>query len=452
MSPSLFGTDGVRGVVNKELTPRLVFDLVESAAGFFGRRAADLPVRGVVAVGRDTRRSGDMLLGSVVAAVTSSGFDVLDMGVVPTPAVAHAAAGNDEIIGGVVISASHNPADYNGIKFFDGDGFKLTPDDEAEIEGAMGSPGNRADPGDLGSTRRGDRYVWAYLQHLTTSLDLEPDSLAGLRVALDCSNGAGYRLGPAAFRSAGAEVTAIYDRPDGYNINVDCGSTRPEALIGMMTAGDYDVGFALDGDADRIAAVTPQGRVLDGDDILYIIARDMMDAGELSGEAVVATIINNLGLGTCLEPLGVQMVTCPVGDREIMMAMRERGATLGGEISGHIVLGHCATTGDGILSALIVARAQVKGDRDVEELVAGFEKYPQVVQNVPVRDRDGLAGDASIQEAISRVEEELGDDGRIIVRPSGTEPVVRILIEGPRREMIERMANRLADIVADRLG
>ncbi|MFO7941773.1 MAG: phosphoglucosamine mutase [Bacillota bacterium] len=452
MSPSLFGTDGVRGVANSELTPKLAFDLVRAATGFFLENRGDDDSRPRIVMGRDTRRSGDMIGAAASSAAMSCGVDVIDMGVVPTPAVAHATAGCEANVAGVVVSASHNPSEYNGIKFFDAGGYKLTPDDEERIEQSMGEVGLAPRGSALGRLRRGDREVWEYLEHLTSSLGLDGNSLKGFKVAMDCANGAGYRLGPAAFRSAGASVTPIFDRPDGDNINVECGSTKPESLIGMMTAGDYDVGFALDGDADRLVAVSPLGEVLDGDDLLYIIARDMAEEGELANDTVVVTMINNLGLGACLEPLGVETVQCPVGDREIMLKMRETGANLGGEISGHIVLGHCATTGDGILSALTIARAQLNRGRGIEEMVADFTKYPQIVENVPVSDREGLADDETIEEAISRARNRLGESGRIIVRASGTEPVVRILVEGPDREMIEGIAGNLADIVSKRLG
>ncbi|MFP4200837.1 MAG: phosphoglucosamine mutase [Clostridia bacterium] len=452
MSPSLFGTDGVRGVANSRLTPELAFNLVRAATGFFLERRGQGDFCPRIIMGRDTRRSGDMIGAAAASAAMSCGVDVIDMGVVPTPAVAHATASCDANVAGLVISASHNPSEYNGIKFFDASGYKLAPQDEGEIERGMGENGPRPQGSALGRLFRGDREVWEYLEHLTASLGLDRDSLAGLRVAMDCANGAGYRLGPAAFRSAGASVTSIFDSPDGDNINVECGSTKPESLIGMMTSGDYDVGFALDGDADRLVAVSPLGKVLDGDDLLYIIARDMIQEGELANETVVVTMINNLGLGACLEPLGVETVQCPVGDREIMIKMRETGANLGGEISGHLVLGHCATTGDGILSALTIARALLNRGQGIEEMVMDFTKYPQIVENVPVSDREGLEEDQTIEEAISRGRKRLGESGRIIVRPSGTEPVIRILVEGPDRELIEEIADDLADIVAQRLG
>ncbi len=452
MAPTLFGTDGVRGVANVELTPDLAFDLVRAAMAFLQDDYTEGPENPRVIVGRDTRLSGDMFAGSIAAALTSMGIHMVDMGVVPTPAVAHAVSGSRSALAGIVISASHNPPEYNGIKFFDAHGYKLSPEDEVDIEGRMGVEPARVSGAGLGRYLRGDGMVYDYLRHLRNSLGLSADALNGLRVAMDCSNGAGYRLGPAAFRSVGAEVTVIYDTPDGVNINVGCGSTQPEALVGMMLSGDYDVGFALDGDADRLVAVAPDGRVFDGDDILYIIAKEMSETGDLEGDTVVATMINNLGLTRCLSALGLNTIQCPVGDREIMIRMRQDGATLGGEISGHIIIGNCATTGDGILSALAVARAQVRTGSSLPDLVADFEKYPQIVKNVPVSDRAGLEDNEIISAAIEEARERLGGDGRIIVRASGTEPVVRVLIEGPSRDVIETIAGELAEVVKRQLG
>ena len=451
MSSSLFGTDGVRGIANETLTPELAISLVRSGAVFFSEVAATST--GALAVGRDTRRSGDMLFGAVVAGITSAGFDVVDLGTVPTPGVAHAAANDPNVIGGVVISASHNPVEYNGIKFFNQHGKKLRVEEEQIIESQMDRHAvSRPIGRHLGRVVPGTRQVYAYLDGLLTALDLSSESLKGLRVAIDCANGAGYRLGPAAFEQAGAIVSVLNANPDGDNINADCGSTHPQDLVGAMLSGGYDVGFALDGDADRLIAVSPSGRVFDGDDVLYIIACWLLRQGRLRDRKVVTTVINNRGLDASLGRLGVSVIHCAVGDREIMHRMEDEAACLGGETSGHILMGDYASTGDGILTALAIARAMQDEDASISELLQGLEKYPQIVINVPVNDKEGFSTDEVIASAVKEAQAKLAPKGRILVRPSGTEPVIRVLVEGPSEDMVRRIAERLATVVGERLG
>lgn len=449
MPVSLFGTDGVRGIANDSLTPGLVFRLSRSVAVWFRRKFGG-DGRAVVVVGRDTRRSGDMFTAAVIAGVTSTGADVLSLGVVPTPAVAHAVANSSDAVGGIVVSASHNPAAYNGIKLFGGEGRKLSLDDEAEIEGLLEQcPGCLPRGTSVGVVHHGAQEVAAYLHDLACA---PGHSLDGIRILLDCANGAGFRLGPAAFRDAGAVVTTLFDEPDGFNINGGCGSTRPEVLRAAMLAGDYDLGISLDGDADRVVAVSREGQILDGDDILYILARDLKERNLLPGNRVVTTIVNNRGLDASLKTEEVEVVHCSVGDREIMYTMQREGASLGGETSGHILMEDFSVSGDAILAALMVTSVLVRTKRSVGALLEGFTKFPQVLVNVPVRDREALLGDQVIATRIEEVEGLLGDEGRVLVRASGTEPVVRVMVECPGAGEAERMARDLADVVSERLS
>lgn len=453
MGTSLFGTDGVRGVANRTLTPELVFDLVRCGTEYC-LETFKMPTGGRprVIIGRDTRRSGDMFTAAAVAGATSAGADVVSLGTVPTPAVAHAVVGSPSAVVGIMVSASHNPPEYNGIKFFNADGHKLDVEDEESIEDRLGAPGDRCTrPGamDIGTCLPGGEEVHAYLMHLVESAG---GRLSGLRVLLDCANGAGYRLGPAAFSEAGASVTALFDEPDGRNINDGCGSTHPAALQGAMLAGEYDIGFSLDGDADRVVAASPHGRLFDGDDILYILARDLQQRGRLAGDCLVTALTNNWGLDASLRPLGIEVTHCSVGDREIMQSMGRVGARLGGETSGHIIIADHATAGDGILTAVMVSSVMVRTGQAAEELLDGLVKYPQVTRNVPVRNKEGLPDDEEISRRISEADHRLGDDGRLVIRPSGTEPVVRVMVECPCAQEAEDVAESLAELVKKRLG
>ncbi len=457
MGDSLFGTDGVRGIANIEIDPELAYRLCLSAGRWFMSQdaCADEDRRSVV-LGRDPRRSGDMLTASAVAALTSLGLDAVVMGVVPTPAVAHAVVNSEAVVGGVVISASHNPAEYNGIKLFDAVGHKLTQEDERIIESGVhqGSPEGWQPPSGQGIGRRvdGGQQVSSYLDHLCESTGMGPQSLRGMRVLLDCANGAAGRIGPAALRQVGASVEAVFTSGDGDDINACCGSTHPEALRGRMLSEDFDFGLALDGDADRAIAVSPSGRLLDGDDLLFILAVYLHETGRLPGGKIVTTVINNRGLDASLRPLGIEVVHCPVGDRQIMIAMQEEGIGLGGEISGHIILGHCATCGDGLLTGLLVGDILAQSGSSLDELLDGLEKYPQVKKNVAVERKGEFADDEVIERSIREAEAELGQRGRLIVRPSGTEPVVRVMVEGPDYEQILSLADQLQEVIEKRLN
>ncbi len=454
MTLSLFGTDGVRGIANEELTAELAYRLSRSAGRWFKKESELVDERPRVMIGCDTRISGDMLRSAVVAGLTSIGIDAVVLGIVPTPAVARAAIECSCAVGGVVISASHNPAEYNGIKLFTADGHKLSSQDEMAIEKQLkdagcGSAGCAAE--NIGREFSGGSFVASYLQYLMTSLNMTPNSLSDLNVVLDCANGAAYRLGPWAFQQVGASVEVLFDDPDGKNINVNCGSTHPEQLRGRMLSSDHDIGLAFDGDADRLLAVSPGGRLLDGDDLLYIIARHLYEQDRLPANKIVTTVINNRGLDASLKPLGIEVIHSSVGDREIMAVMQREDVSLGGETSGHILLGDYATSGDGILTGLLVSDILIKSGQSLDSWLKGLEKYPQVKRNVRVEHKDKFAEDEVIEDAIAQANHRLKPHGRLVVRPSGTEPVIRVIVEGPDFDLLEELADELAEVIHQRL-
>ena len=431
----LFGTDGVRGVANRDLTPDLALELGRAA----GRVLA--PDGGDVVVGRDPRLSGPMLEGALVAGLCSAGADVLLAGIVPTPAVAFLTV-DDGATAGAMISASHNPVPDNGIKFFSDHGFKLAGALEERIEAAIEAPRDGAPEGDaVGSSMvyedAGDRYV----DHLLGTLD---DPLDGLRVVLDCAFGAAYSLGPRAFREAGAEVTVLHGEPDGSRINVDCGSTSLDKVARAVVEVGADIGIAFDGDADRALAVDERGETVDGDRIIGMTALHLARRGELKDNLLVATVMSNLGFRRALEAEGIEVINAAVGDKFVADAMAERGAVLGGEQSGHVIFGAHSTTGDGILTGLQLARIVRSSDEAFSKLAHFYEPFPQVLVNVPVRSREALEKSEEVWAAVTSVEESLGADGRVLLRPSGTEPLVRVMVEATDRDVAQRSAEHLA--------
>jgi len=452
-SRRIFGTDGVRGIANRYLTSEMALALGRAGAVAL-RGQAGGGVNGRLLVGRDTRRSGPLLQAAVAAGIASAGLDVEMLGVSPTPMVAFLTAKRTDCIGGVVISASHNPPEYNGVKFFDHGGFKLSLQLERAIEELV----ERQIPGEqildppvgaaIGLISDSTGAAREYLDHLARA----GGDLEGLRVVLDCGNGAASTYAPEAFRLCGARVLSLADRPDGDNINVNSGSEYPTDLVRAMAAGGHDLGFAFDGDADRVVAVLPGGRLLDGDDLLYLFARALLNRHELPGGKVVATVMSNLGLDRALQGLGGRVVRCAVGDREVMATMRREDAVLGGETSGHIVFARHSTTGDGILTALLLARSARREDVPLEELVTQWEKYPQVRRDVLVEDKEAILASQTLTEEVGRARRRLGKDGRLVFRASGTEPVIRIMVEGPDEALIETLADGLASSVAARSG
>ncbi len=436
-----FGTDGVRGVANRDLTPELVTALGRAAARVLG---ADRPF----VVGRDTRRSGPLLEAALVAGLCSEGADVERVGVLPTPGVAYLAQLFDAPA--AVISASHNPYPDNGVKLFARGGRKIAeaPEQRIELElrrlvdaGAGDGPDGRR----VGVAR--DRLGAAadYIAHLVAALGGR--RLDRQSVVVDCGNGAAFEVAPWALRVQGAWVRVLHDQPDGTNINADCGSTDPGELQQAVLAASANAGLAFDGDADRVIAVDERGNLVDGDQMLAIIALDLHDRGELEGDAVVATVMSNLGLRRALAERGIEVVETPVGDRNVLTALEERGLSLGGEQSGHVIVTDLATTGDGTLTGMLLLDVIARSGRPLSELAAVVEPLPQVLRSVQVPDGAGLDDDGAFRAELEAIEQELGVDGRVLVRPSGTEPVVRVMVEAPTTEQAETAATRLAAAV-----
>ena len=446
----VFGTDGVRGLANGLLTAELALDLSVAAAHVLGEAGAFEGHRPRAVVGRDTRLSGEFLGAAVVAGLASAGVDVLDLGVLPTPGVAHltSALGVDL---GVMISASHNPMPDNGIKFLARGGLKLDDDIEHVIEGRLREPWDRPTGASVGRITAYRTATEEYADHLVATLPAGTD-LGGLKVVLDCAHGAAHQAGPRALRAAGAEVVAICAEPDGRNINDGCGSTHLEVLQTAVLEHGADAGFALDGDADRCLAVDASGEVVDGDQILAVLALALRDAGRLSADTVVATVMSNLGFVQAMEREGVTVARTRVGDRYVLESMKAHGFTLGGEQSGHVILSHHATTGDGILTALQVLARMATTGRSLTDLASVMTRLPQILVNVPGVDKSRAGDDPGVQKAVAEAEAELEGRGRVLLRPSGTESLVRVMVEAESQEQAAAVAHRLADLVGKRLA
>jgi phosphoglucosamine mutase len=443
--PRLFGTDGIRGVANVELKPTLAYAL--------GRATAHQLVGqgGRLVVGQDTRRSGDMIVAAIAAAATRLGADVHIAGCVPTPALAFL-AGTGDFAAGIMVSASHNPADDNGLKVLDRHGLKLDDGVEEEIEQLiwrteeLGSVGNAeigraiVDPGLL------DRYREHRLG-LARSIDA-----GGLRIVLDCANGSGGVVGPEILAATGAIVEVIHNAPDGVNINVASGATSPASLAAAVRERNADVGFALDGDADRLIAVDATGAIVDGDQVLGILALDRLDRGVLPGGALVVSVLSNGGLQAVIEAAGGQVIRTPVGDKYILEGMQVSGAGLGGEKSGHVIVMEHTTSGDGIVTALEILRVMTRTARPLAELAARVPMLPQHQRAVKARHKDQWEGDRAILEAIRDAEARLGAGGRVLVRPSGTEPALRVMIEGADADLVAELADAIATLAGERLN
>jgi len=449
----IFGTDGVRGLANGQLTGELALGLGVAAArvlvehGGLGGSGWEGRQRPLAVVGRDTRISGQFLEHAVVAGLASAGVDVLRLRVLPTPGVAYFtdALGADV---GVVISASHNPMPDNGIKFLSRGGVKLDDALEREIEEHLFQEWDRPTGSDVGRVTPYGPTVEEYAAHLLSTLD---KPLAGVRVVLDCANGAASEVGPRALADAGAEVIAIGADPDGLNINDGCGSTHLEPLQRAVVAHGADAGFAVDGDADRCLAVDHTGAIVDGDQIMAILALALRETGGLADDTLVATVMSNLGLVQALTSAGITVRQAAVGDRYVLEDMRAGGYTLGGEQSGHVIMRAHATTGDGLLTALHVLQRMVVTGKTLQELAGVMTRLPQVLVNVPDVDKD-RCDDAELLAAVGAAEAELGDTGRVLLRPSGTEPLVRVMVEAPTAEQAQAVADRLADVVRARLA
>ncbi|MEV5714239.1 phosphoglucosamine mutase [Amycolatopsis mediterranei] len=438
----LFGTDGVRGLANAELTPELALALAASAARVLA--AHDRSHRPVAVVGRDPRASGEMLEAAVVAGLTSAGADVRRVGVLPTPAVAYLVGALEADLG-VMISASHNPMPDNGIKLFAAGGHKLPDGIEDEIEAGVSADAVRPTGAGVGRVTDVEDALDRYAAHL---LDATPSPLAGLKVVVDCANGAASAAAPEVYRRAGAEVVALHADPDGININQHCGSNHPEKLREAVVAHGADLGIAHDGDADRCVAVDSAGELIDGDQIMAVLALALAEAGELTKDTLVATVMSNLGLHLAMKAHGIAVVTAAVGDRYVLEELRAGGFALGGEQSGHVVLPAHATTGDGLLTALRLMSRMAETGKSLADLAAVMNRLPQVLVNVPVADKAAVAGSAAVRDAVGEVEAELGEEGRVLLRPSGTEQLVRVMVEAPAQSTAQAAADRLAGVVS----
>ena len=444
----IFGTDGVRGLANRDLTAELAVDLSVAAAHVLGEAGAFADQRPTAVVARDTRASGEFLEAAVVAGLASAGVDVHRLGVVPTPGAAYLTSFLEADMG-VMISASHNPMPDNGIKFLARGGVKLDDDIEAAIEQRLEEPWDRPTGADVGRVGDSHAGLGAYVRHL---LDTLPTRLDGLKVVLDCANGATHEAAPDAFARAGAEVVAIHAEPDGLNINRDCGSTHLDDLRRIVVEQEAHVGFAFDGDADRCLAVDQNGEIVDGDQILAILALRGQREGTLARDTVVATVMSNVGFTRAMEAAGITVLRTAVGDRYVLEAMREGGYTLGGEQSGHVIMSRHATTGDGTLTALQLAAEMAESGRTMSELASVMQRLPQVLVNVGGVDRAGAAHHEVVLAEVEAAEAKLGDSGRVLLRPSGTEPLVRVMVEAPTSQEAQDIADHLAEVVRTNLA
>ncbi len=436
----LFGTDGVRGEVGSfPVTPDCVMKLGWAAGCVLTQGRG-----GRVLIGKDTRISGYMLESALEAGLSAAGVDILLLGPMPTPAIAYLTR-TFRADAGIVISASHNPYQDNGIKFFAGDGSKLPDAVEAEIEAAIAQPLKTVESGRLGKAHRVDDADGRYIEFCKGTFG-QRMHLDEIRIVVDCAHGATYHIAPKVFAELGAEVATIGTSPDGLNINKEVGATSPETLRGEVLQRGADLGIALDGDGDRVIMVDHKGEILDGDEILFIIARHRQRAANLNG-VVVGTQMSNLGLEQAIRTLGLDFRRAKVGDRYIMEMLQKGGWTLGGESSGHIICLDLTTTGDGIVSALQVLEAMVRTNHSLHELKAGVTKFPQELVNVRMSGSIDVAGLKSVQDAVRQAEAELGDSGRVLLRPSGTEPLVRIMVEGRDGRQVSRLATDLAHTV-----
>ena len=441
----LFGTDGVRGVANDELTTLLAMQLGQAGAYVLTRENMHKPT---IMVGCDTRISGDMLANALMAGICSVGANAVYVGVIPTPAVAYLTR-KYKVDAGVVISASHNPVEFNGIKFFDGNGYKLSDALEDEIESYIRNDmsGIKFPIGsNVGKIKYRTDAREEYINHSIQAVGVD---LTGLKIVVDCAEGASYYTSVEALRELGGNIVAIHNMPDGTNINANCGSTHMQELQARVVYEKANIGLAFDGDADRLLAVDEQGNIVDGDQIMAIVGNHMKEKGELSGDTIVATVMSNLGFFLMGQQNGIHMEQTKVGDRYVLERMREIGASLGGEQSGHIIFLKENTTGDGLLSALHLLKVLVETEKPLSELAAIMEVLPQALVNakVPNHKKEKYMDYPEIADAIQKLDEKYAGEGRVLIRPSGTEPLVRVMIEGKDKKMIDDDAKQLAELI-----
>lgn len=444
----LFGTDGVRGLANRDLTAELALQLAQAAAIVLGEDARSKGLKPKAVIGRDPRISGEFLAAAIAAGLASSGVDVFDAGMLPTPATAFLTADLDADFG-VMISASHNPAPDNGIKIFARGGHKLADDIEDRIEAAMAGPKLAPIGGEVGHVQRFADAEDRYVLHLLKSI---PNRLDGLKVVLDCAHGAASGVSPEVFADAGAQVVVIGNDPDGLNINLGYGSTHLTALQAAVLEHGADIGVAHDGDADRCLAVDADGKIIDGDQIMAILALSFKERGQLARNTLVATVMSNLGLRIAMQEHGIEMIETKVGDRYVLEAIREGGYTLGGEQSGHVIFSRSATTGDGILTGMKLMAEMARTGKSLAELASVMKVYPQVLINVPGVDKTRVDSDSEVQTAVAEAEADLHGTGRVLLRASGTEALVRVMVEAADEGTAQSWAERIARVVESRLA
>ncbi len=445
----LFGTDGVRGMANIDVTAELALDLSVAAAHVLAERGTFAGHRPRAVVGRDPRASGEFLGSAVIAGLASAGVDVMDVGVLPTPAVAYLVADTKADLG-VMLSASHNPMPDNGIKFFSAGGYKLDDDIEDAIEARLRERWARPTGADVGRVIRDEQAAAdSYVEHLVATVEHRLD---GLKVVVDCAHGAASGVGPRALAAAGADVVVINSSPDGLNINDGVGSTHLEPLQKAVVAHGADAGVAHDGDADRCLAVDADGEVVDGDQIMGILAESLRSRGKLAFNTLVLTVMSNLGLLRAMETSGVATIATAVGDRYVLEEMRRGGFTLGGEQSGHVLLTEYATTGDGVLTSLHLLSRVAESGKTLAQLAGLIPRFPQVLINVSGVDKARASSDEGVQDAVLRAQDRLGDSGRVLLRSSGTEPLVRVMVEAAEQAEADAVAEDLARVVKERLA
>ena len=439
-----FGTDGVRGVANDDLSPELAFKIGRAVAEKLNDDTK------LMVIGKDTRLSGDMLESALIAGLNSAGFSVIRLGVIPTPAVAFLTR-YYKASAGAVISASHNPGEFNGIKFFGSTGFKLPDALEDEIEELIDNPDTEFYPTHekIGKVYDRPEASRIYIDFLKSTIG---ESFDGIKIALDCGHGATYKIAPVLFKELGADVQVINTEPDGMNINLNCGSTNPEIIKTVVSKTNADMGFSFDGDGDRLIAVDETGEIMDGDHLIAACALHLKEQGKLKNNGVVGTVMTNIGFDECMKKHGVDVFKANVGDRYVLEMMVKEGFIIGGEQSGHIIFLEDNTTGDGILSALKVAEMKIHQNNKMSELNQLMTTYPQVLVNAKVKKKNQMkyVDDEEIQNEIKKLEEKMSGQGRVLIRPSGTEPLVRVMLEGQDQEQMNRDAVVLAELISNK--
>jgi phosphoglucosamine mutase len=442
-----FGTDGIRGIANKELTPELAYKVARAGGYFLSKNIKK--GKGKIIIGADTRISKDMLEGALTAGLNSIGVDVISVGIIPTPGVAYLTR-KLEADGGIVISASHNPVEYNGIKFFNKNGYKLTPEEEDEIEELIDKVQDSPVKENIGKKLEMPEAYKKYVDFIINSADV---NFQGLKIALDLGNGAAYKAAPEIFNKLGGEVYVLNSNPNGLNINVNCGSTYPKEIMTFVKETKADIGLAFDGDADRVIAVDEKGKIIDGDKIMASLAVEFKEEGKLHKDTLVATLMSNLGLDLYLKENNINIVKTTVGDRNVLEEMRKNDYIIGGEQSGHIILTEYNTTGDGMLTGVKLLEILKKKSIKASQLAENLTNLPQTLKNAKVQEskKHDYMKDEIINKEIKIIEKEFSGEGRVYIRPSGTEPLVRVMIEGKEQVKIEEKASHLVKIIEDRL-